>query len=88
MTQAYTAVALLPAMISLGAVVLSWVILLKARRAFHVAASGVVTAGVAWSLMLLYRIFVQGAWPTYEPHLVIGVVVAIVIAQTLWFRRR
>jgi hypothetical protein len=63
-------------------------------KAWHTTAASakafvsiLVIAGVAWSLLILYRIFVLGAWPTYLPHVAIGGVVIIVITQTLLFRR-
>ena len=78
---------LLPTVVSLFAVLLSLFVAFKARRVFHYVASGVVLTSVAWSLLILYRIFVQDAWPTYVPHLAIGVTLIIGIAQTYVFRR-
>lgn len=78
----------LPAVISLCAVAVSWIIAFKARCVSHFAASVVVVTIVAWSLMMLYTIFVRGAWPTYLPHLAIGLVLAIVAAQILLFKSR
>jgi hypothetical protein len=79
---------LLPTAISLGAVGVSWRIVFKARRVLHFIASGVVVVVVAWSLLMLYAVFVRGAWPSYLPHLAIVAVLAIVAAQMLLFKRQ
>ena len=77
---------LLPTIIALGAVVLSLYVAFKARRIYQYAASGFVVAAVAWSLLVLYAMFVGHAWPTYLPYLVIGGAAVMVVAQTLVLR--
>ncbi len=79
---------LLPTIIALIAVIVSLVISFKIRRASHFLLSCMVGVGVAWSLMILYRIFILGAWPTCLPHLVIGVVFIIVILQSILYGRQ
>ena len=79
---------LLPTIVALCALIVSLFVTFRARRVFHFAASAVVIATVVWSLLILYRIFVLGAWPSYLPHLAIGVVLIFVIAQTLLFRSK
>lgn len=85
---------ILPTIVALGAVIVSVFVarrarrFSRARRISHFAASAVVIAAVAWSLLILYRTFVLGAWPTFLPHLAIGVVLLVVIVQTLSFRSK
>jgi hypothetical protein len=76
---------IMPTVLSIAAVVSSLIVSCRARHALHFLISALVVAGVAWSLVILYRIFVQGAWPSYLPYFVIGFLVAVVIAQILWF---
>lgn len=78
----------LPTAIAICAVVVSVFVAFRTHRVFHFAASGVVVATVVWSVLILYRIFVLGAWPTYLLHVAIGVVLIIVIAQTVLFRSK
>ena len=79
---------ILPTIVALCAVIVSLLVAFRARRILQFATSGIVIAAVAWSLLILYRILVLDAWPTYLPHLAIGVVLIIVIAQTIVFRNR
>jgi hypothetical protein len=78
---------LLPTVLAVCSVFVSLFVAFRTRRLFHFLVSILVIAGVAWSLLILSRIFVLGAWPTYLPHVAIGGVVIIVITQTLLFRR-
>ena len=77
----------LPAVIGIAAVTVSWLISRRAHSAAHWGASVLVFFAAAWSLLILYRIFVLGAWPTYLPHVVIGLAVVVVVLQTLLLRR-
>jgi hypothetical protein len=79
---------ILPAIVALCAVFVSLLVAFRARRILHFAVSGIVIAAVTWSLLILYRIFALDAWPTYWPHVTIGVVLITVIAQTIRFRNR
>ncbi|HEU5071662.1 MAG TPA: hypothetical protein VFV96_14755 [Verrucomicrobiae bacterium] len=79
---------ILPTMVALCAVIVSLFVACRARRVLHFVASAVVIGAVAWSLLILYRIFILGAWPTYLPHLAIGVALFIVMAQTFLFRSK
>jgi hypothetical protein len=71
----------LPTVIALCAAVASLFVAFRTCHAFQFALSALVMAGVAWSLLTLYSIFLLSAWPTYLPHLVIGVVSVIAVAQ-------
>jgi len=78
---------LLPAVVALCAIAISVSLAFRARRILQFAASVVVTAGAAWSLLILYRIFILNRLPIYLPHFVIGLVSIIVVVQVLLFRR-
>ena len=78
----------LPTVLAIAAVVSSLMVACRSRRFGHWIISAIVLAGVAWSLLILYRIFVLGAWPTYLPHYVIGILVVVVITQICWHRNR
>jgi hypothetical protein len=77
----------LPTVVAVGAVVVSWLVSRRARSFAHWCASVLVFLTVAWSLLILYRIFLLGAWPIYLPYFVIGLTVLIVIIQALLLRR-
>jgi hypothetical protein len=77
----------LPIVLAVAAIIASWMISRRARSVAQWCVSAAVFAAIAWSLVILYRIFVLGAWPTYLPHIIIGVTLVIVIAQTFCFRR-
>jgi len=47
---------------------------------------GTVTLCV-YALWVLWRIFVLGAWPTFLPHLLIGISVALYVLQVVFHRR-
>ncbi len=78
---------LLPTVLAVCAVFSSLFVTFRARRPFHVLASILVIGGVAWSLMILYRIFVLGAWPTYLPHVAIGAGLIVVVIQAFLVRK-
>ena len=78
----------LPTVIAVMAVVVSWLVSRRARSAVHWCVSVLVFFAAGWSLLILYRIFVQGAWPTYLPHIVIGIAAVMVITQIFLLRRR
>ena len=79
---------ILPTVLAIAAVVSSVMVACRARHILHFVISAVVLAGVAWSLLILYRIFVLGAWPTYLPHFVIGILLFVVVAQIFLYRSR
>ena len=47
-----------------------------------------VILGMAFSLWVLYNIFILGAWPTYMPHIMIACLLPVVIGQVLVAHRR
>lgn len=55
--------------------------MLRSQRRTHYIVSTIVIALTAWSLVILYRIFILGAWPTFLPHIVIGLSAAIAAFQ-------
>jgi hypothetical protein len=77
----------LPTVVAVAAAVVSWLVSRRARSGIHWCASALVFVAAAWSLLLLYRMFVLGAWPTYLPHVVIGLAAVVVIVQTFLLRR-
>jgi len=77
----------LPAIVAAAAAVGSWLVSRRAHSAAHWGASGFVFAATAWSLRMLHRIFFLNAWPTYLPHIVIGLTVAVVLVQVVSLRR-
>jgi len=77
----------IPFVVAVGTVVVSWLVSRRARSLAHWCASLLVFLSVAWSLLILYRIFVRGAWPSYLPHFVIGLAVLIVMIQAFLLRR-
>ncbi len=67
-----------------GSLFMSW----KERRITHFITSAIVLIGVVWSLAVLYRIFLLGAWPTFLPHVIIGVALIAFAAQAILLRSR
>jgi uncharacterized membrane protein YoaK (UPF0700 family) len=79
---------LFPALLAVASVIASALMAVKARRVFHSAFSVIVVVLDALALWMLFAIFVLGGWPTFLPHVFIGVTVLIVLAQTILFWRR
>ena len=77
----------LPTVVAVIAVIASWLVSRRAHSAAHWGASALVLVAAAWSILILYRIFFLGAWPTYLPHVVIGLVVVVVFVQLFLLRR-
>ena len=60
----------------------------RTRSSGHLLVTGFIFASTGSSLLVLYRIFVGGAHPTYLPHIMIAVSAIISIIQVLRARRR
>ena len=60
----------------------------RVRRIMHSVVSVIVVLLDALALWILFGIFVLGGWPTYLPHVFIGVTVFLVLVQALLFKRR
>ena len=92
----------IPAIIAILTALETMLLTRKARGVAHCILSAVVLVCVIWSLVMLCRIFVFGAWPThlpilrpvialgdwamYLPVIVIGVAVVFTLAQALLVR--
>jgi hypothetical protein len=73
----------------LGGALISASVSLSARRRTLpqvLLSVGTVTLCV-YALWVLWRIFVLGAWPTFVPHLLIGISVALYVLQVVFHRR-
>ena len=78
---------LLPTIIAICAGLISLFAAFKSQRISQIVASAVVVPSFAWTLLMLYRMFVLSAWPSYLPHLLIFVALVIVTAQVIMFWR-
>lgn len=78
----------MPTVLAIAVAVSSVMVAYRTRHIMHFAVSAIVIGGVAWSLMVLYSIIVMGAWPSYLPYLVIGILLVVVVAQILIYRSR
>ena len=74
---------LLPTVFAVSCISGSVFITIRARGSLHFIASTVVIVCAGWSLLILYRIFVAGAWPTFLPHVVIGAALIITLGQVV-----
>jgi uncharacterized membrane protein YoaK (UPF0700 family) len=79
---------LLPTVFALVAVVASAWMAHKVRRVIHSVFSVIVVVLDALALWMLFAIFVLGGWPTFLPHVFIGVTVVVVLIQAFLFMRR
>ena len=79
---------LLPAVVAVGAVLASAWMAVKIRRVLHSVFSVFVVVLDALALWMLFAIFVLGGWPTYLPHIFIGVTVCLVLTQAFVFWRQ
>jgi hypothetical protein len=77
-----------PAIVAVASVIASALITVKARRASHTVFCVSVVVLDALALWILFGIFVLGGWPTFLPHIFIGITVLVVLAQTILFWRR
>lgn len=79
---------LLPAIVAMASVIASALMAVKARRVPHTALSVMVVVLDALALWNLFAIFVLGGWPTFLPHVFIGLAALVVLVQTILFWRR
>ena len=78
---------ILPAVVALGAIVLSIYSAIRNISAAQLVLGVPVLVVSGFSLVVLKRIFIDGAWPTYLPHLAIGASCLLVGVQ-VWLGRR
>ena len=78
---------ILPSIVAFACVILSAVIAIRARRPLQslLSVAAVTLDGLA--LWLLFAIFVLGSWPTFIPHILIGVSVLVLLLQTFSYWR-
>ncbi len=74
---------LLPAAVGIAEICISLTLAIVTRRAFQLLAAVLTVLCCSWSLWVLYRIFIVNAWPTYLPHIVIGINAIILTGQFL-----
>ena len=79
---------LIPALAATLATLASIGVTISARRPIHYLVSAIVLALSAWSLVILYRIFIAGAWPTFLPHITIGLSAVITSLQFAYRKTR
>lgn len=77
----------IPAAIAVATIAASLRLAAKHRGAFHGALASLVIALSGFSLAVLKRILVDGAWPTFLPHLAISGACILVGIQLLLARR-
>jgi hypothetical protein len=74
---------LVPAGFAIVGLALTGMALHRGRVAWMVGFSVIAVPLYVYSLLLLYEIFIQGAWPTYIAHMMIAVAFFITIAQLI-----
>lgn len=72
---------IIPAVLASLAITVSICCVIRRLAASQILFFIPIVAGMGWSLLMLYEIFVGGAWPTYVPHIVIGLLLPVVIGQ-------
>ena len=77
----------IPAFVGIVASALSVRAAFVSRRWVQFLASGMVIGLVVFSIVLLYRIFIEGAWPIVVPHIAIGFSMVVAVVQ-FRFRQR
>ena len=75
--------AILPVTVALATAITSIWLSCRRMRLSDWLFSIIIAVLVGWSLFVLYRIFVVGAWPTVLPHMVIGFAGLLLIIQRL-----
>lgn len=75
---------LLPCVICLGALVASAYSLIRGFGLFQVSVGVPTIALLLWSLAILKSMFLDNAWPTGLPYLIIAAAVPIVAIQLWW----
>ncbi len=76
----------LPLVVGAATLVTSFVAVFRRPSAGQIMISVGLLAAIGWAAWILKRIM-EGAWPTYFPHLVIGWSIPIAIGQLLLSRR-
>ena len=71
----------MPAFVAIVASVLSLSAAFVSQRLVQVLVSAIVIGLNVFSLVLLYRIFIEGAWPIFLPHIAIGFSMVVAIVQ-------
>ncbi|MGV3771831.1 MAG: hypothetical protein ACO1QB_02950, partial [Verrucomicrobiales bacterium] len=74
----------LPAALMAGAMVVSTFKGLKRRKIIDFLITPIVLGLGGFSLLILYRIFVLGAWPIFLPHLILVFCVTVTFLQLLY----
>jgi hypothetical protein len=77
---------LIPAVAAAFTIIVSLCAAVSVRRRIQYFLSTIVIAIAAWSLLLLYRIFILGAWPTFLPHIAIAICVVTSFVQVAFAR--
>ena len=72
---------ILPALLGIGAMAESMLVFRKAENGLHFFITCLIFLAAVWSLMGLFSIFVLGGWPSYLPHIVIGILVVVAQVQ-------
>jgi hypothetical protein len=71
----------LPAVAALGVIVVSVQLIIRAFGVVQLVLGFPAIVAAAWSLWVLKNIFVDAAWPTYLPHIVITASLSLVMIQ-------
>jgi hypothetical protein len=72
-----------PALVAIVATGISLVIAWKRRGIIQYLLSLIVLLATTFSFLLLYSIFVRGAWPTFIPHVAIVASLGVIFVQLL-----
>jgi hypothetical protein len=72
---------IIPAALAAVAITISLYCMIRRASISQVLFLIPIVAGMGWSLLMLYSIFISGAWPTYIPHIIIGLLLPVVIGQ-------
>ncbi|HVX91274.1 MAG TPA: hypothetical protein VHC20_06670 [Candidatus Paceibacterota bacterium] len=71
----------IPTAIALASTVVSVACVAKRRKKSQMFSTAVVAVFTVFSLWLLKKVFVDGAWPNYLPHILIVAALVIAVVQ-------
>ena len=78
---------ILPILLAVGLMIASIRMALRTRRITEILWTAVLVLLTSFSLVMLYRMVVLEAWPTFLPHITLGFCLVLVVGQYLLFHR-
>lgn len=77
----------IPTVIAILIFIKSFLFLKKTKNWINWILTPVILVTLVFSEFILYEVFFKGAWPTYMPHFIIGLDLALLLIQYILSRK-